>query len=196
MNYIVSCVLKFITSQNVINNDDDVQNFYRYGIEISISSLLNIILILIIGIIIHHVIDSVIFLSLFILIRSFTGGYHADTYFRCNMLMCITFTLVTFFNTIFSQSISLPIAIFLVCIIEAIILVFGPIENKNKPIDESKQKKLKITGFIVTIIINCIGIFFIESYVGTMIILTVFLIAVLMVAGIIKEKRGDLCEKL
>ena len=93
MNYLVSQIVNFITEQDVISDESDVQDFYRYGIEISISSLLNIVLVVIAGILIHHIIESIVFLTLFILIRSFTGGYHADTYFRCNLLMCTTFIL-------------------------------------------------------------------------------------------------------
>lgn len=55
MNYLISKILKFITDQNVISSDEEVQDFYRYGIEISISSLLNIILVLAVGLLIHHV---------------------------------------------------------------------------------------------------------------------------------------------
>ena len=42
MNYLVSQIVNFITEQDVISDESDVQDFYRYGIEISISSLLNI----------------------------------------------------------------------------------------------------------------------------------------------------------
>lgn len=195
MNYLTSKILKFITDQNVISSDEKVQNFYRYGIEISISSILNIILVLAVGLLIHHVLESVIFLSLFILIRSFTGGYHADTYFRCNLLMCVTFILTVFVNIITSDKITLPIAIGLACFTEIMIFLLGPIENKNKPIDDSKRIKLKIMGLIMTLTINCIGIIFVKSYIGTMIIFTCLLIAALMVAAIIKEKRGDEREK-
>lgn len=195
MNYLISKILKFITDQNVIGEDDDVQDFYRYGIEISISSLLNIILVLTVGLLIDHVLESIIFLFLFILIRSFTGGYHADTYFRCNLLMCVTFILTVFANVIMSDKITLLIAIVLACITEIIVFALGPIENKNKPIDDSKKTKLKIIGLIITLTMNCIGIIFVKSYIGTMIIFTCLLIAALMVAAIIKEKRGDICEE-
>lgn len=195
MNYLVSKILAFITDQNVISSDEEVQDFYRYGIEITISSLLNIILVLSIGLLIHHVIESVIFLSLFILIRSFTGGYHADTYFRCNLLMCVTFILTIFANIITSDKITLSIAIGLVCLTEITVVLLGPIENKNKPIDGSKKPKLKIMGLIVTLTVNCIGIIFVKSYIGTMIIFTCLLIAALMAAAIIKEKRGVECER-
>jgi len=187
MNYLVSQIVNFITEQDVISDESDVQDFYRYGIEISISSLLNIVLVVIAGILIHHIIESIVFLTLFILIRSFTGGYHADTYFRCNLLMCTTFILTALANSIFS----LLIIIVLICVTELIVSILGPIENKNKPIDDSKRIKLKIIGIVITLIINCTGLFLSRSYLGTMIILTTFLIALLMIAAKIKERGSD-----
>lgn len=196
MNYLVSQIVNFITKQDVISDEADVQDFYRYGIEISISSLLNIFLVLIIGVLIHHIVESIVFLSLFILIRSFTGGYHADTYFRCNLLMCTTFMLTVLANYMFYGKLPLPITIVIICITELVVSVLGPIENKNKPIDDSKRTRLKIIGIIITLIINCVGLFLSRSYLGTMIILTTLLIAMLMVAAKIKEKGGNICEKV
>lgn len=201
MNYLVSQIVNFITEQDVISDESDVQDFYRYGIEISISSLLNIVLVVIAGILIHHIIESIVFLSLFILIRSFTGGYHADTYFRCNLLMCTTFILTALANSIFSNKFSLSIIIVLICVTELIVSILGPIENKNKPIDDSKKIKLKITGTAMTSIINCAGLILRESYLGTMIIFTTFLIVLLMIAAKVKEAKiqergGNSCEKV
>ena len=103
MNYLISKILTFITEQNGISNDEEVQDFYRYGIEISISSLLNIILVLQVGLLIGHLLESVIYLILFILIRSFSGCFHAYSYFRCNLLMCTTFVLTVLVNTVMLQ---------------------------------------------------------------------------------------------
>ena len=191
MNYLVSKIVTFLTEQEVISSESDVQDFYRYGIEISISSFLNIFLVLLLGIIINHIAESIILLLLFILIRSFTGGYHADTYFRCNLLMCTTFILTALANSIFSNKFSLLIIIVLICVTELIVSILGPIENKNKPIDDSKRIKLKIIGIVITLIINCTGLFLSRSYLGTMIILTTFLIALLMIAAKIKERGSD-----
>ena len=195
MNYLVSKIVDFITQQGVISDEADVQDFYRYGIEISISSFLNIFLVLLVGVIVHHMIESVIFLAIFILIRSFTGGYHADTYFRCNLLMCSTFILTVAVNYMISGSLSLSMIIVLVFITEVVVSVLVPIENKNKPIDDSKRPRLKIIGIVISLLINCIGLFLSRNNLGTMIILTTLLIAILMVAAKIKEKRGDTCEK-
>ena len=196
MNYLATQIVSFITGQGVISDEADVQDFYIYGVEISISSFLNIFLVILVGVIINHFIESVIFLALFILIRSFTGGYHADTYFRCNLLMCTTFALTVIVNNMISSKLSLLMIIVLICITEIIVSVLGPIENKNKPIDDTKRTRLKIAGLIITLMINFIGVFLWENILGTMIVLTTFLIAILMIAAKIKEKRGDTHEKV
>lgn len=191
MNYLATRIVNFITEQGVISDDAEVQDFYRYGVEISISSFLNIFLVILVGVIIHHFIESVIFLALFILIRSFTGGYHADTYFSCNLLMCTTFIITVIVNYLISSRLSPLMIVVLICITELIVSVLGPIENKNKPIDDSKKTRLKIIGIVITLLINCIGLVFSGNELGTMIILTSLLIAILMVAAKIKEKRGE-----
>ena len=85
ISHISEQMLQYLLKSRVINDSDEEKEYYRYGIEITISSLLNIILIIGIGIIFRNVFESIIFLSFFMLIRQFTGGYHADTYFKCNL---------------------------------------------------------------------------------------------------------------
>lgn len=105
--------------------------------------------------------------------------------------MCTTFILTALANSIFSNKFSLLIIIVLICVTELIVSILGPIENKNKPIDDLKRIKLKIIGIVITLIINCTGLFLSRSYLGTMIILTTFLIALLMIAAKIKERGSD-----
>ena len=191
MSFVVTRILDFITKQGIIGTEEDVQDFYRYGIEISISSFLNIALVLILGLVLGHFPESVIYLALFIFIRSFTGGYHADTYFRCNLLMCVLFVLVILLNESLSPHMTFTSYMCMVCLSEIIILCLGPIENKNKKISENKKKVLKIVGFIVSAAINTVGILLVKTHFGSMIIFTCLMIAVLMIAAIIKEKRGE-----
>ena len=69
MNYLVSKIVTFLTEQEVISSESDVQDFYRYGIEISISSFLNIFIVVLFGIIINNIAESIIFILFFINIR-------------------------------------------------------------------------------------------------------------------------------
>ncbi len=190
MEFVVTKLLNFITKQQVISTEKDVQDFYKYGIEITISSILNIVLVLALGLLVRHPIESIVYLVLFILVRSFTGGYHADTYFRCNSLMCVTFLLTLCVNEALFNKFSPLFLIILILITEVTVLIFAPIENENKPIESSKKPKLKIIGALITLIMNVLGFILRDYLIGTMVIYTCLLIAMLIVAGKIKEKRG------
>jgi accessory gene regulator B len=57
---------------------------YQYGLEILISGLIGIINILIISILIHRLTQGIVFLIVFIVLREYTGGYHAESYISFN----------------------------------------------------------------------------------------------------------------
>ena len=189
MDLVVSGILNFLTEQEAIGKADEVQDFYRYGIEITISSMLNIVLVLLMGALTGHLLESVIYLAVFIAVRVITGGYHADTYFRCNLLMCSTFIATAFLNDQVCGDINIWVIAALVVFEEIIAFVFCPVENKNKPIEKEKKPKFKAMGMIVFLFGGAI----INRYqtVGSMILLTNLLIAVLIISAKIKEKRCD-----
>ena len=74
-------ILSYLISSNAIDDNEETKDYYRYGIEITISSLINILLIIIIGIVSGNALESIVFLACFIPLRQFTGGFHAKTYF-------------------------------------------------------------------------------------------------------------------
>ena len=76
---------------------------------------------------------------------------------------------------------------------EIIAFVFCPVENKNKPIEKDKKPKFKAMGMIVFLLLDLFGGAIINRYqmVGSMILLTNLLIAVLIISAKIKEKRCD-----
>lgn len=191
MNFVVSRILDFMAKEDTISRDEDVEAFYRYGIEITISSFLNIFLVVMLGVITGHLYDSFAYLFSFIFIRSFTGGYHAATYFRCNLLMCVTFMLVILFASVIDFSLALFSVIGFVSII--VIAILSPIENVNKPIDNRKRPRLKISGVISSIVITIIGTILInrEITVGKTLVLTISLIAILILVAKFAERGKE-----
>ncbi len=97
---LATLILEFIYTHSDLS--PDIKDIYQYGIEITLSSVMNIVLVIGFSLILGDITAGILFLLIFIFVRSFTGGYHAPTYFRCNALMLLTF-LTTFFclyNTI------------------------------------------------------------------------------------------------
>lgn len=191
MKWLVNRILYFMINQKVIDNDEDTLNFYKYGIEITISSLTSIIIISLLGLVTNNFLNSTIFLISFILIRSFVGGYHADTYVKCNLLMCISFICVCIVNVLLRNISSITLGI-PCCLISLIIVsIFGPVENVNKPITQKRKKKLKIIGIIIYIIMSvvCNIMVYNNIEIGTLLILILVLISILIIAAKIKERR-------
>ena len=65
MKRLVSIILNFMIKNNVISKDTEEIEFYRYGIEITLSSLINIAFISIIGIVTNYSFESTMFLAVF-----------------------------------------------------------------------------------------------------------------------------------
>lgn len=195
MNAVVDWILRFLLKQNAIDNDEDSIEYCKYGIEITISSLLNVLLIIIIGLIFNCALQSIIFLLVFINLRRYTGGYHASTYLRCHIVLCTSFiVLCVVMNAI---QLSSWVVIFVSTIVMhifafCIIVIFSPLENENKLLDE-KTKRVNhhksIVFAAVLFVLNLIILYYriIESVV---IALTVFLVAILMIIKIVKEGKA------
>ncbi len=184
-------ILQYLLRSDVIDDDQDEKEYYQYGIEITISSILNIVLILAIGLLTHNICESFIFLMLFIPIRQFTGGFHASSYFKCNLSFCIVFlSILVMYN--FTQEILstyLSILITFICII--VIALKCPIENKNKPILEERTRFHKRIAILLSTIYGIIAIVFIAfSYkYGALILYTLLSVTVLIFIALLSGRE-------
>ena len=156
------------------------------------------ILILIIGIITHNMVESILFLPAFILLRHLTGGYHANSYFMCNFLFCIAFILLLIIYNLTWPFLTSYYCVMITFVSIGIITINCPIEHVNKPIKKEYRKYYKITAILLGTVYGIIGtvlIVFINKY-GALVLYTLFLVAVLVIIAIIKcFCRPQLSEK-
>lgn len=190
-------IAEYLVKCGEISNNDYEVEYYRYGIEVALSSLLNLAIIIIIGIISMHIIESLIFLIVFIFVRQVTGGYHADTYFTCNLYLCLSFVLLLISYDFFSNNnnVYLVTAINIVSLL--IISIFSPVENKNKPIAKANRKGLKIKSIVFSIIISIISIILHCKSIkyGSILPLILLLISMLIIVAKLKERRERIYEQ-
>lgn len=181
------------------NTELDLELFevYKYGIEITISSLLNIFWIITAGIVQSDVISGVVFLAVFISLRSFVGGYHAKTYFMCNALFLLTYLVVYYVNLVaaafidgelFSRFLTVLILLGIIPII-----AFAPVQNKNKPLSEKQSRICRILGIAMFILISIIALIlhYSEIKYGSFMILTLSSISVLILIEKFKKRGGE-----
>lgn len=173
-------------------SDSEVFDIYKYGIEITISSFFNIVLILLCSFIISDVLAGITFLIGFIFLRSFTGGYHAKTYFMCNGLFVLTFLIVYAISSLLNVM-NLPFGLLesLVLLNCVPVILFAPVENRRKRLTEQKKKHFRIKAIIIYIILSiaALALCFFKSKYGTLVIITISAVSVMIVIEIIRKRR-------
>ncbi len=187
--WISSKILSFISKFMKIS--PEMKDVYQYGIEITISSIFNITLVLLCSLALGNVLAGITYLFVFIFLRSFTGGYHATTYLRCNITMVVTF-IITFILYKIITYYAVPLfvceAISLVNLIP--IVIFSPVPNKHKPLTNVQRKRSYKLSLLIASALSLIGLilYTLEIPIGAMIIITVSMVSVLILIEIIIEK--------
>lgn len=194
INEISERILNFVQryDRDSFEQDDYSRAWLRYGIEITLSSILNILIIFILSIVFSDVIEGLVFLATFISIRQFTGGFHASSYLKCNVTFAACYATVIYVYHFLNEVFIFNIQIILLAICVATISFVCPIENPHKPITNKDQFiKCKITSIVMFLMWGIIGLFLIKSgcELGKVILITLQLIVLLCLISIILERR-------
>lgn len=169
---------------------EELKDVYIYGFDLLFSFLISTTIILTIGIISGHIVPTLFFLVTFILVRRYTGGYHANTYLKCQ-ICTVSFYLISLLLSIF---LNIPIYLFIGIglIGVVVILLFGPIENPHKPLTNEEKKKHKITGFILFSLV-CIGgsvVKYFNDIWGNIFFYTLSIIIILMIVPLLERRKA------
>lgn len=173
----------------------EAYDIYVYGFELLISFLFSVTTILLFGTILGCFYQTVAFLIVFILLRSYSGGYHAKTYAMCTIVTFSTFGIVLLLSKyIFVNYIGYLI---LGAVGITILSIFAPIEHPNKKTSSNQKRRHKAICIILFVVFISAGIWMItvQPLVGN----TVFysLIADLLLLFIKnrkgKEKNHEVC---
>lgn len=77
-------IADFFVQKKVVSEEQ--REIYEYGFELSISSIIGILIILTIGLISRRFWESIVFYIVFCFTRLFTGGYHAPNHIFCKII--------------------------------------------------------------------------------------------------------------
>lgn len=135
--------------------DEKETGIYEYGLTILVYSLVNLATILLIGGLLGCIPESICYTICYILLRKFTGGYHAKTPHTCYL-----------FSTLMFLASLLIIRAGLVkfyLLVGVIILVIGcsfiiPVDTENKRLSAKEKKVYRVISLIVFLIEVSLGI--------------------------------------
>ncbi|ROR25255.1 accessory gene regulator B [Mobilisporobacter senegalensis] len=145
-----------IAEQLIENGTVDVENkeIYVYGIEQLFILIMNIVTTLIIGLCFGMLWQSIIFMLIYLPLRSFAGGYHASTVLRCYVVGIILSVIFLSINKCIPDASTIIIA--MTVIASLIILLLAPVETSNKPLDQLELSMYKKRTRIILLSDICI----------------------------------------
>ncbi len=180
---------------NMMEKDGEIEpecrEAYEYGLKIMIVNIAGVLISLIIGILMSAIIETVVFLLSFAFTRRFTGGYHADKFYKCTLT---TGTLVLVSN-ILTKNMSLP---WWSCLIISLISLFvfiryAPIENENKPLSGRLKRRCKNIS-IVLLFSQCfvgVALLIFNSKIYKTIFISLLFVSLLILISILKERSKN-----
>lgn len=156
---------------------------YHYGFTVAIDTVVDMVVLFIIGILMKHLIATIIFILVFTTVRIYTGGYHART-----RIACIGITgMSLIFNIVVSEFISkagISFYYYIVVSVFSVLITYlkAPVKNENKILEDEEvivyhRKSLMLVSFFVIIAGICLLLHRTES---TFISTTLFEISLMM----------------
>lgn len=179
-------ICRRLRTKHVIN--EEYEEVYIYGLELILSFLISTSIILVIGAILGQIISTLTFLATFILIRQFTGGYHANSYIMCKACTVICYSV----SLLLANAFPIPRLLFIVLLVLGclIIWLWGPIENRHKPLTEQVKKKNKYAALLLFAIWSVIGLIisFVQPLISNTVFYTLCVIIVLMIIPLLERR--------
>lgn len=119
---------------------------YEYGVTVLVYTLINLATILLIGIVMGCVWESMCYTVCYIVLRKFVGGYHAQSPISCYIVSTTMFS-ASCFLLVHSE-----ISIYCLGIIIILALLCGriiPVETENKALSVKEREMYRIIGTII-----------------------------------------------
>lgn len=185
---------KLVQNNTILSENKPV---YQYGIQQGFTIGLNLLTTFVIGLVFKMIVESFLFLAVYIPLRSFAGGVHAKTANRCyvySTIMIIAELLVIKF---------FPFGIFIGSCLNfisgTIIFLLAPVETTNKKLDELEKQVYKKRARIILIVELIIQFLIaLTSWNNIMMCFSLAFVSLslVMLAGIIKNNHNNKQNKI
>ena len=123
----------------IIHTED--REAYQYGVELLLSTLLNVAVLFSISIVIGYAWLFVPYLASFIPLRLSAGGYHAKNNLCCILLNASIYIAGLTAVLLLPTNLSAPLCIAESCLSLVVGIVFAPVSARNKPLSTSEYKR-------------------------------------------------------
>lgn len=193
MKSISGTIAYVLCTQGIIRKED--VDTCRYGLDVFVSSALEIVSILTIAAFVGNFFQTVLLFTAFIPLRIYAGGYHADTRLKCYLISVGVYVFLTLFTLVISAKMYATVNIILTLIALVMVLTSAPVIHKNKSVCEVERKyyrKFSISICLIeTIIVLILTVILPQSPNIVSLAIGQAAVTLSMIAAIIKGKITD-----
>ena len=125
-HYLSERVADFLFVHGTIKNKE--KDIYIYGLELIISSIINLLICLILSILFGCFVNGLIFFISFSSLRRFTGGFHSKSFLRCNIIFGLIVVMTQLLNLILIDFFELSIVPIAIIFLNLLIKGFSKME--------------------------------------------------------------------
>lgn len=186
-------VTKQIENKTILEEES---NIYRYGYFLMFEVIINIILSIVIGAIFKDIKTVVVFLLVYIPLRTYSGGWHANKLWKCTIISNLIVVGVEFFANYLTRYIIVTHIISMVPICMILIFAISPVDMESKPLSEDEKKvyRKKVSKIMVIHIFILAVFVLLKSKKSIIVFEYTYLLQVLMLI-IEKIRRKDIRKK-
>lgn len=160
MKLIAERITNSLVTSEIVPADD--RELYIYGFHQGFILLINILTMCLIGYLCGMLKESVMFFLAYMPLRSYAGGYHAKTPFRCYMISILMMIAVLSLMRIpFWTTPAMAVTTILAAVA---IFILSPVEDMNKPLDLKEKSVYKKRAVFILCSLIALELFF--SFIG------------------------------
>ena len=126
--------------------------------ELLISDVLNTLIVLMIALISHTLPAVIIFIAVFMVLRRFVGGYHANSHLSCMLTLVMVMLVFSYGICNISGQTAQVFSISFITMALPIIFCITPVPHPNKPMSAEKGIRLRKRSIILVAVLSVVVI--------------------------------------
>lgn len=187
MKHISEKLTKYVVKAGAVS--EEYYAIYQYGFQIGLEMLCCFIACLAIGIYLHMIPEFIVYTGIFILLRTYAGGIHLNSFSSCFVCSVTVQTCAFLTNRVYRLPLMGAWAV--IAVSNLFIWKYAPVENVNRELDSKEKKLCKKRTMKIIVGILIAALFFTfggKEEMVSFIALTVFIVLISQWMGIWKYK--------
>lgn len=161
---IAECIAQNLLASSVIEEGD--KELYSYGFFLLITRFFFFVITIIAGFLAFIPGQSILFYMVFVSLRTYAGGVHTRSENTCTILTTLALIVSVFGIKVMGLASSNLIAVYMLVIGSLCILLFSPLDTKEKPLENRERKyyrtiscALTLTFIVISVASQLLSIF-------------------------------------